>query len=209
MSNNPSKEQSSWQDTAKKYAKVVVVILIAIWIFNIAQGAQNLAQKNKKHVQKPNFEIATVPGGPQRFETSFQGYLDRSEKDIKPNKYLWSTLIIENTGGALAEEITISDVAAAPMVKIGYEDPGYGFTDIKVKHKSGEQKATINVESLELEENLKIFIAFNPEEIAKPYDQSSKQQWAQIYDTYQVKVNVKSEEAQETLHLDGLPQLNS
>ena len=207
MANNNQKKVSPWKEKAKKYGKVVLVIVVAIWLFNIAQGAQGLAQQNKKYVQQPKFEISYVPGGPKRFKESFDGYLGRTEKDVKPDKYLWSTLLVKNKGGALGENIKVKDTAAAPIAVIGYEDPGYGFTEIDVKHESGAKKATINVESLEVGETLKIFIGFKPQRIEKPYNKSDLQQWTQAYDNHQVQFSVKSEQAEETLNLEGLPKL--
>jgi len=207
MANNNPKKVTPWKDKAKKYGKVVLVVLVAIWLFNIAQGAQDLAQQNKQYVQQPKFEVTYVPGGPERFKESFDGYLERTEKDIKSDKYLWSTLVVKNRGGALAKEINIQDTAAAPMAVIGYEDPGYGFTEINIKHESGAKKATINIGSLEVGETLKIFVGFNPQGIEKPYDQSDLQQWTQVYDNHQVQFNVKSKQVEKTLNLDGLPNL--
>jgi len=63
MSDYQDKKENNWKETMKYYSKIALVVLVAIWLFNIANGAQNMAQENKNAVQVPNFDFYHVAGG--------------------------------------------------------------------------------------------------------------------------------------------------
>ncbi|AGB40397.1 hypothetical protein Halha_0402 [Halobacteroides halobius DSM 5150] len=207
MTKTKRNKKSGWQDKFKDYAKVGVVIAIVFWIFSIANGAQQLAIENKKIVQKPKYKISYVAGGPKRFKEEFKNYLEDTDKKIETNQYLWSTIIVKNTGGKKAKEVKIKDKAAIEITQIGVSEPGWGYTEAEVSYNKKKQEAIITLKELEVGEKIYAFIAMNPSQLNKPYNLAVDQKWAGTYRRYQDKITVKSNLAKRTLYGNGYASL--
>src|SRR5690606_26985070 len=102
----PESRPSRW-DAAKRVLLYIAAIAIVIWLFNIATQARSLAQSNAETVNVPIFQVAMVPGGPQRFNDEFEKALEaRAEQGgeeaenlaLEPADYLWMTLVVRNIG---------------------------------------------------------------------------------------------------------------
>ncbi|WP_018250356.1 hypothetical protein [Orenia marismortui] len=198
---------SSNKKSFKDYLKIGVMIALAIWIFTIANNANNLATKNQYFIKKPTYEISYIAGGPKRFANRFKDYLSNTDKKINNKDYLWSTLIIENTGNKDAKNIKIEDFAAIDIAKIGVSEPGYGYNEVKIDYKKKEKQAIITLEELPTSSKVYVFIAMKPEEIKQPYDQNSQRVWAKVYDTYQEKIVVTSSSSEKTTYYSGYSNL--
>lgn len=207
MSYSNNDEVSGRKKGFNDFVKIGLMAAVAIWIFTIANEAKNLAMEHEYLLNEPKYQVSYVAGGPQRFKDKFKEAFDTNKQKIKAEGYLWSTLIVENTGNSDAQDIEIEDHAAIDIAKIGVAEPGYGYNEVNTDYNQKDKKATINLQELPTDTKVYVFIAMEPKEIKKPYNQESHRVWSQVYDSYQEKVVVSSYGSEDTVYYSGSSNL--
>lgn len=213
-------ETESWEDKLKRYALIVIPIVVAIWLFNIASNARATAQTNAEAVQVPRFELALVPGGPERFAETFQEAVDElgEEEELDATQYLWSTYVVRNIGERDAADLTFDVTAAIPIDRLLIAPPGFG-NDASIEHEEGSNQATVDLEELDEGDQVLLFVGMSPqnlmqsytsaEAIRQPYDKEAKRIWARDFELYFETLTVDSDQAEGTLYSDGYAALYS
>ncbi len=204
MSDYQDKKENNWKETMKYYSKIALVVLVLIWLFNIANGAQNMAQENTNAVQVPSFAFFHVAGGPERFTTEFEDATEEAD-EIKNSNYLWSSIIVKNNGNKDATDTEIELTTAIPIERIFVDVAGY-YNDAEITHEENSNEATVELEDFGQGNQTTIFIAMSPLGYEKPYDQVK---WAREYETYLEQINVDSDSIESTYYGPGYSALYS
>lgn len=211
MSSYSAESGSSRWDSVKRVLLYVAVIAIAIWLFNIAMDARSLAQSNAETVNVPIFELAMVPGGPERFVDEFEDALEaRAEQGaeeaevaaIEPADYLWMTLVVRNIGQENADELELVLDTTAPIQQLLFAAPGWDNVS-EIEYEVGTRTATIGFESLVRDDEAFIFIAMTPNAFEAPYTDQAHRMWARDFELYFERVHVDSDLAEALLFGSG------
>ncbi len=192
MAYDGTDSNSGWKEKAIFYLKIGVAAALVIWIFTIAFGARGTANQNAELLRTPGFQISHVVGGPQRFAENYKDVenVDTEEK-VNEDQYLWSTLIIKNTGNKEADELNFKIKTLLPMQKVLITPPGWS-NDVKISLDNKKKSADISMQELDTGEEAYIFIAMEPAGYNKPYDLSARQRWLHEYDIYLEKITVET-----------------
>lgn len=184
------------------YIVVAVLAVGIIWVYTIANNANNQASQNAAAVQIPEYDLSYVAGGPERFSEDFTTATEEAE-NVNPGNYLWSTVILENNGESDAEEVELNITAAIPVRSV-YFSTTDRFVDAEVSETEEPKVVTINMESLDAEESFKVFLGMNPPEYSRPFD---LKKWANEYQTYLEKISIESDQASASLYMPGYAAL--
>jgi hypothetical protein len=204
MQNNTVNEtEKSGKEKVIFYLKIGIVIALGFWLFSIASGARGTANENANIIRVPKFEINYVAGGGQRFLSTFTDVENvDTEDEVKEKNYLWSTVIVKNNGGKEAQDNEIEIFSPIPMKHVLITPPGYS-NDVNLTMNNYNKKATVDIESIERGEEVYIFVAMEPANYSKPYDNQDKIRWTKEYDAYLQEINVKSDFAEANLYAPG------
>lgn len=206
----PESRPSRW-DAAKRVLLYIAAIAIVIWLFNIATQARSLAQSNAETVNVPIFQVAMVPGGPQRFNDEFEKALEaRAEQGgeeaenlaLEPADYLWMTLVVRNIGVESARDLEVELNTTAPIQQVFFAGPGWS-NESAIEHEPGANSAALTFESLVRDDEAFIFIAMNPNAYEMPYTEEAHRMRARDFELYFERVHVDSDLAEALLYGNG------
>lgn len=200
--NNEKKSEPGWKEKLKYYAKIGLLVIVAIWLFNLANSANNLATENAKLIQVPEYNIYHVAGGPERFSSEFEDAVEEVTEEIT-NGYLWSSIIVENRGSEDDEDVEINIKTAIAVEKVFVDAPGY-YNDAEVEHEQGSKEVTVNIDEFDNNDQTTIFIGMLPEDYEKPLNQKK---WVKEYQTYLEEVTVDSSKTEARLYAPGYEAL--
>jgi hypothetical protein len=207
MSAQQRRADPSWTEKLWPYAKIVVPIIVAIWIFNIASDARGTAQKNAAAIQRlrvPQFELVLVPGGPDRFASTFEKVMEEMEsaEAFDATQFLWGTFVVRNTGNRDATDMVFDVTAAAPIDRLLITPEGYR-NEATIEHEAGSNTASIKFRELDRGDEVLLFIGMTPEGFEQPYDDQTQRAWAKDFELYFEKVSVGSGNSGATLYSHG------
>jgi len=181
MSDSQNPKSDKMQDI-KKWVIILLVFALFVASLGIALNTADLAQKNKRLMDIPSYDLSFVPGGPERFSALFGSvdYAD-TEKEIDTDQFYWATVILRNTSSADTGEVKASlQTAISPshvLVKIqGREN--------RVNVSSSDKKNTKNMTfgSINPFENTYIFLGFSKENLPATLKPDTSYDWLQNYE---------------------------
>jgi hypothetical protein len=207
MSTQQRRADPSWSEKLWPYAKIVIPIVVAIWIFNIASGARQTAQTNAgavSRLQVPQFELVLVPGGPDRFAETFEEILDEmdSAEAFDATQFLWSTYVVRNIGQRNATNVVFDVTAAEPIDHLLIKPPSYR-NEATITHEARAATSSVVFNKLNIGDEALLFVGMTPQEFAQPYGAQSQRAWAQDFELYFEKFSVTSGKTEATLYSRG------
>lgn len=206
MSAQQRRTDPGWVEKLWPYAKILVPIIVAIWIFNIANDARGTAQKNAAAIQRlqPQFELVLVPGGPDRFASTFEEIVaDMDSPEVfDATQFLWGTFVVQNTSQQDATDMVFDVTAAAPIDRLLITPEGYRNA-ATIEHEAGSNTASIKFRELDRGDEVLLFIGMTPEGFEQPYDDQTQRAWAKDFELYFEKVSVGSGNTKATLYSHG------
>lgn len=197
MSNqNYQNEQSDWKSKAKRWGVGLVTVGLFIAVFAVAIGARNQAIENAETVLKPEWKVSYVPGGPLRFPDAFEDVEDDDRSaEMEPNRYLWSTVIITNTGEAEAINASADITTTVPVSHAFVSSDAY-LLGLGMEGLDDDDMRSVSADIGELspEETVLVFLAMSPTDIpGPPYDEATRKDWLKDYSAYLNKIRVESD----------------
>lgn len=207
MSTQQRRADPSWSEKLWPYAKIIIPIVVAIWLFNMASGARETAQTNATAIQRlrvPQFELVLVPGGPDRFAETFDEIVEDmdSAEAFDATQFLWSTFVVRNAGHRDATDLVFDVTAAAPINRLLITPEGFR-NEATIEHEAGSNTATIEFRELDIGDEVLLFIGMTPEGFEQPYDAQIQRAWAKDFELYFEKVSVGSRNTKATLYSHG------
>jgi len=184
------------------YVTIGIIAVAVIWIFSIANNANNMASENAAAVQVPEYKIYYVAGGPERFASEFENAIKEVE-NVNQEDYLWSSIIVENDGERDTGALELNVTAAIPIEKV-YFSTTDKFTGIEMSHEKNAIEATLTMKEFDKNESFIIFIGMLPPGYEKPFNDKK---WVNEYQSYLEKVMVKSDMAEIKLYASGYVSL--
>jgi len=161
---------------------VIGLLATLIAIYTVANKAQNLAQGNRDMIS-PRLDIHVIAGGPTELEDLFKDAVgkDADAEEIK-NKYVWITVLVENTGLPDAENIVTAIDLNSKIHEIHTVHSRKYWGKVNLD-KREENKARFTVGSLSKDNSFVIFLGLQPKtfEGKSPFDQKERQLWKRDY----------------------------
>lgn len=203
MSDYVEKKKAERKAKVKRYLTRIVIVVVAVWILSIAQGARSTAQANQELLKEPAFTHSLVAGGPQRFENRYSAVINGDTEKIKEDQYLWSTLILQNTahGAASSADINI-DVTRLPE-KVLLSSTEYG-SEGKVELNEKKASAIISFEEIGAGEYLYVFLPYKPEDGGSPpYSADVLRNWRASFTNLLERITIDTPDAEMTYYGPG------
>jgi hypothetical protein len=204
MSDYQEKRKEERKAKAKRYLVRIIVVVVAVWILSIAQSARSTAQANQELLKEPAFSHSLVIGGPDRFDNRYSSVTNvDTDKKVKEDDYLWSTLILQNTahGPASSSDITIHFTRLPEKVLLSSTQYG---SEGKVKLNEKKSTAKISFEEIGAGEYLYVFLPYRPESgSAPPYGQEVRENWQDSFTNLVERITVDTPDAEMTYYGAG------
>ena len=164
MEESMSEQEISWKTKAKRVILGLVVFLLFVWSFSVANKAKSIAEENQKRLTKPSYEMSFLLGGPERFSDEFDSIDNAEAEKIKTDQFMWSTFIIKNTSSGNASDLEINLNKTATVEKILVNASGWD-NEISIEEGENPTNSIISVEDITPQEPMYIFLGLNREEI--------------------------------------------
>lgn len=186
--------EKPWKQKAKRTILIVVAIAIGVSLLILAGTANDKAKKNMAKINVPEYEIQFVPGGPERFTEIYNEIeFEEDEKEPEIGSYIWSTVILKNTGYSEGEDVDVELNTSVPTDHtIVTSSAYYSDTEISTDEEDKTNKL-VEVESMDTEDTLYIFLAFDPK-IVDASSAEAVKKWKDNYKNFLEQIKVESEE---------------
>lgn len=205
MSNQSHENGSDLKSKVKKWGMGLVAVALFIAVFAIAIGARNQARANADVVMKPEWKVSYVPGGPERFPDRFEDVEnDDLRERIETSDYLWSTVLITNTGEGESIDTAADISTTIPVAHALVSSQTYLFElGIEEPEEDDRRTITVDVGDLEPQQSVMVFLAMNPPEVAEPYDKAVHQTWFTDFSRYLNEVRIDSDATEYVMYGNG------
>lgn len=94
---------------------LALALVLAVWALMSARSANATATENEAARTVADLDLTLVPGGPERFSSSFEAAVeDGDADDLDADARDWLTIIVRNTGDAEAQDVALDADVLAP-----------------------------------------------------------------------------------------------
>lgn len=190
-----NQQEKPWKRKLKRAVLIIFGLAVVIGLLALAGSANKKAKANIATLNVPEYKVWYLPGGPERFPDEFENAMEQKEDTkIKIENFVWSSILITNSGNEGGSDIAVDIDTAAPIGHIIFTAPGYSNDTSVSIDKEDNTKATVESQSLGTNETIRIFIAFNSDTVAKALSEQSVDLWTERYKSLLEQITVDSTE---------------